>query len=121
MSTARVEDTHPRRDPSAKQLIEEVNVDLSELLLKVRHGGVPIIRDTLRAARPDGSEGLVYVSSWMDDKFERCYQLMEAGNRRLLDEWIANLSNDASVREKFLRTIILSFAKGSLPSWNRDQ
>ena len=35
-------------------------------------------------------DGLVYVSSWVDDKFERCYQLMETHDRRLLDEWVAN-------------------------------
>lgn len=38
-------------------------------------------------------EGLVYVSSWVDDQFERCYQLMEANDRRLLDEWMANWSD----------------------------
>jgi hypothetical protein len=36
------------------------------------------------------SEGLVYVSSWVDEKLERCYQLMETHDRRLLDEWMAN-------------------------------
>jgi len=35
-------------------------------------------------------EGLVYVSSWVDEKFERCYQLMETHDRSLLDQWIAN-------------------------------
>ena len=30
-------------------------------------------------------EGLVYVSSWVDDKFERCYQVMETHDRRLLE------------------------------------
>jgi len=35
-------------------------------------------------------EGLVYLSSWIDEKFEQCYQLMEAPDRRLLDEWMAN-------------------------------
>jgi len=35
-------------------------------------------------------EGLVYVSSWVDDQLERCYQLMEAEDRALLDEWMAN-------------------------------
>jgi Protein of unknown function (DUF3303) len=35
-------------------------------------------------------DGLVYVSSWVDDKLERCYQLMETHDRRLLDQWIAN-------------------------------
>jgi hypothetical protein len=35
-------------------------------------------------------EELTYVSSWFDDKFERCYQLMETADRRLLDQWMAN-------------------------------
>ena len=35
-------------------------------------------------------EGLVYISSWIDDTFERCYQLMETHDRALLDQWIAN-------------------------------
>jgi Protein of unknown function (DUF3303) len=38
-------------------------------------------------------EGLMYVSSWVDDKLERCYQLMETHDRRLLDEWMANWSD----------------------------
>ena len=38
-------------------------------------------------------EGVVYVSSWVDQNLERCYQLMEAGDRLLLDKWIANWSD----------------------------
>ncbi|MBV8552300.1 MAG: ester cyclase [Acidobacteriaceae bacterium] len=34
-------------------------------------------------------EGLIYVSSWVDEKLERCYQLMETHDRKLLDEWMA--------------------------------
>jgi len=34
--------------------------------------------------------GLVYVSSWIDDRMERCYQLMETEDRALLDQWMAN-------------------------------
>ena len=37
--------------------------------------------------------GLSYVSSWVDTKLERCYQLMETDNRLLLDEWIAHWSD----------------------------
>lgn len=33
-------------------------------------------------------EGLAYITSWVDQKLERCYQLMEADNPSLLDEWI---------------------------------
>ena len=35
-------------------------------------------------------EGLVYVSSWVDEKLERCYQLMETHDPLLLDRWMAN-------------------------------
>jgi hypothetical protein len=35
-------------------------------------------------------EGLQYISSWVDDKFERCFQVMEASDRELLDRWIGN-------------------------------
>jgi uncharacterized protein DUF3303 len=38
-------------------------------------------------------EGLTYVSSWIDDKLERCYQLMETHDRALLDEWIGRWSD----------------------------
>ena len=38
-------------------------------------------------------EGLRYVSSWVDEKLERCFQLMEAENRKHLDEWVANWSD----------------------------
>ncbi|HEX4810388.1 MAG TPA: DUF3303 family protein [Bryobacteraceae bacterium] len=35
-------------------------------------------------------DGLVYISSWVDEKLERCYQLMETEDPQLLDLWIAN-------------------------------
>ena len=35
-------------------------------------------------------EGLMYVSSWVDDKLERCYQLMETDERHLLERWMEN-------------------------------
>jgi hypothetical protein len=35
-------------------------------------------------------DGLQYVSSWVDEKLERCYQVMETHDPRLLDEWMAN-------------------------------
>lgn len=35
-------------------------------------------------------EGLKYVSSWVDEKLERCFQLMETEELNLLYEWIAN-------------------------------
>ena len=33
-------------------------------------------------------EGLTYVSSWVDEDLSTCYQIMEAPDRSLLDEWM---------------------------------
>lgn len=33
-------------------------------------------------------EGLVYVDSWIEANFARCFQLMECADARLLQEWI---------------------------------
>jgi hypothetical protein len=35
-------------------------------------------------------DGLQYISSWVDEKLERCFQLMETNDPALLDEWIAS-------------------------------
>jgi Protein of unknown function (DUF3303) len=35
-------------------------------------------------------EGLEYISSWVDEKLERCFQLMETDDRARLEEWLAN-------------------------------
>lgn len=37
--------------------------------------------------------GLTYVSSWVPDTLDRCYQLMETEDRQLLDQWMANWSD----------------------------
>ena len=48
---------------------------------------VPIYRRVQARGRltPDG---LVYISSWIDHKLERCYQLMETHDRALLEDWM---------------------------------
>ena len=38
-------------------------------------------------------EGLLYISSWVDDKLEQCYQLMGTHDRALLDHWMAKWSD----------------------------
>lgn len=35
-------------------------------------------------------EGLQYISSWVDLKLERCFQLMETEHPEDLDAWITN-------------------------------
>jgi hypothetical protein len=38
-------------------------------------------------------EGLSYISSWVTPDMTRCYQIMEAPDRALLDQWMANWSD----------------------------
>ena len=35
------------------------------------------------------TEGLQYISSWVDENLQSCFQLMEAEHRKDLDEWIS--------------------------------
>ncbi|HEY7785731.1 MAG TPA: DUF3303 family protein [Pyrinomonadaceae bacterium] len=56
------------------------------------HDPQPIYRRFQQRGRL-APEGLRYISSWVDEKLERCFQLMEADDRKLLDEWIANWSD----------------------------
>jgi Protein of unknown function (DUF3303) len=35
-------------------------------------------------------EGVNYISSWVDERLERGFQLMETDNRFLLDEWMGH-------------------------------
>lgn len=38
-------------------------------------------------------EGLRYVESWVETNFDRCYQLMECAEARLLEQWAAHWSD----------------------------
>jgi hypothetical protein len=38
-------------------------------------------------------EGLEYLSSWVDTKLERCFQIMETSDPRLMTEWTAHWSD----------------------------
>jgi hypothetical protein len=46
-------------------------------------------RDRGRMAPP----GLQYLASWVDLKFERCFQVMEAADEALVREWMAKWSD----------------------------
>ena len=41
----------------------------------------------------DMPEGLHYVSSWIEANFDRCFQLMECDDARLLQRWVAGWSD----------------------------
>lgn len=38
-------------------------------------------------------EGLEYVSGWVDTKLERCFQIMETSDPKLMTEWTAHWSD----------------------------
>ena len=38
-------------------------------------------------------EGLQYVSSWVTEDMDRCYQVMECHDRRLLEQWMTRWSD----------------------------
>ena len=38
-------------------------------------------------------DGLQYVSSWVDEQLECCYQVMETHDRGLLDLWLSKWSD----------------------------
>ena len=57
-----------------------------------RQDALPVYRRFAERGRL-APEGLVYISSWVDDKLQRCFQLMETDDRSLLDEWIVNWSD----------------------------
>jgi hypothetical protein len=40
--------------------------------------------------------GLTYVDSWVDERLDRCFQLMETDDPALFAEWIAGWSDLAS-------------------------
>lgn len=38
-------------------------------------------------------DGLKYIGSWIEANFDRCFQLMECDDARLLQQWIASWSD----------------------------
>jgi hypothetical protein len=48
---------------------------------------VPVYR-RFKAHGRMAAPGLMYISSWVDENFTTCYQLMETEDRSLLDDWM---------------------------------
>jgi hypothetical protein len=53
---------------------------------------VPVYRRFRERGRM-APEGLVYVSSWVNHKFDQCFQLMETEEPALLEAWMARWSD----------------------------
>jgi hypothetical protein len=54
---------------------------------RFRPGRAPDVYRRFRDRGRLAPEGLRYVSSWVDLKFERCFQVMEADSETLFREW----------------------------------
>jgi Protein of unknown function (DUF3303) len=59
---------------------------------RFRRGAAPVYERAAEHGRllPPG---LTYVDSWIDERLDRCFQLMETDDRRLLDQWTARWSD----------------------------
>jgi hypothetical protein len=55
-----------------------------------RPGKAPEVYRRFRNRGRMATEGVRYVSSWVDLGFRRCFQVMEADSEALLREWTAN-------------------------------
>ena len=53
--------------------------------------------------------GLVYIDSWVDERLDRCFQLMETDDAALFDEWTARWSDLA----QFVVIPVLTSAEAS--------
>jgi hypothetical protein len=52
-------------------------------------GQAPAVYRRFRARGRMAPEGLTYISSWIDQRFERCFQVMETSDIALLAQWMA--------------------------------
>ena len=57
---------------------------------RFHEGRAPEIYRRFRERGRMAPDGLRYVASWVDEAFERCFQVMETDNEGLFREWIAN-------------------------------
>jgi hypothetical protein len=55
-----------------------------------RPGRAPDVYRRFREKGRMAPEGVVYVTSWVDLEFRRCFQVMEAPNAALLKRWTDN-------------------------------
>ena len=53
---------------------------------------IPVYR-RLRDSGIKFPEGLKYIGSWIEPNFDRCFQLMECDDARLLQDWLLNWSD----------------------------
>jgi len=58
-----------------------------------RPGQAPEVYRRFRDRGRMAPEGVRYISSWVDLEFRRCFQVMEAANEAMLEQWTRNWSD----------------------------
>ena len=56
---------------------------------RFRHRDAKAVYRRFREQGRGAPEGLTYVGSWIEANFDRCFQLMECDDARLLQQWVA--------------------------------
>jgi len=65
-------------------------VPLFMVVQHFRNGGVQPVYRRFKERGRMAPDGLMYISSWIDENLATCYQVMETPGPALLDEWMRN-------------------------------
>jgi Domain of unknown function (DUF3303) len=60
---------------------------------RFRPGQAPAVYRRFRDQGRMAPEGVRYISSWVDLDYHRCFQVMDADDEGLLQQWAANWSD----------------------------
>ena len=63
------------------------------IIERFKNGDPRPVYERFRARGRLAPDGVTYVASWVEASLDTCYQVMEAENPALLDEWIAQWSD----------------------------
>jgi Protein of unknown function (DUF3303) len=58
-----------------------------------RNGDAAPVYQRFRERGRMAPEGLIYISSWVDENLATCYQIMETHDRTLLEQWMGHWSD----------------------------
>ena len=63
------------------------------IIERYRNGDSASVYERFRQRGRMAPQGVAYMSSWVTTDLAVCYQVMESGDRALLEQWMANWSD----------------------------
>lgn len=81
-----------------------------------KHGKVKEIYQRLEQKGRMQPKGLMYINSWIDEKMEKCYQVMETDSISNIQQWISNW--DDLMEFEIIPVITSEVAKKKALSWS---